>query len=143
MWTYKMGKYPCYYLDYRALYKTPLILNHSLSANCSGIPMFDVWGRVTRVLKQKSNVKNVHIALRAVRFTRGLNPHKIMHKFESCAVYKSTQTSPRKNELPSCLRAARFTRIFKQKRYTFRRCASLKTVRVRRAPKLQGCCISI
>ena len=80
------------WLDYHALYKTPLILSHSLSVNCSGIPMFDVCGRFTRVLKQKSNVKNVHIALRAVRFTRGLNPHKIMHKFESWAVYDGTQT---------------------------------------------------
>lgn len=41
------------WLDYHALYKTPLILSHSLSANCSGIPMFDVWGG----LREYSNKK--------------------------------------------------------------------------------------
>ena len=32
------------WLSYHALYKTPLILSPSLSANYSGIPIFDVWG---------------------------------------------------------------------------------------------------
>ena len=136
------------FVNYRTLYKTPLISSPSLSVNCSGTPMLDVcdgsqclqtaWLQqasclkavwFTRVLKQVWAMVQAHICLRAVRFTMVLK-----------------HVAPQ-DQYTLCLRAVRFTRVLKRFMLWMNGKTRLRAVRFTRVLKPKGrkatepCCL--